>query len=171
MLAVTIVKKKKKKLVKKADALRLYAYRVKNLIQKNKLVIFNNFSTINIESKQINKMLNSKVINNNIVQGLKIEFPIGGLTKIAYFKNIEEFNKIKNLIFNHPLFKIVFVKIYDKLYTINKFLISVDSKETKINFFKTLTKNSLKNYLFFNLKFSNLINRFYILLQKREWFR
>lgn len=162
----------KKIIIKKSNKFKVYYLKVKNALYNNKkLIVINNYNVLNSKSKELNKTLQTRLINNNVVRGLKLQFPISGLSKIIKFKSLSQLNDTLVTLSEHKsFFDIVLVKIYNKVYNVSK----VSNLFLKSNFITNKKKflfRNLANYVS-NLNFLQqnfiltLINFFTILNRK-----
>ncbi len=162
----------KKIIIKKSNKFKVYYLKVKNALYNNKkLIVINNYNVLNSKSKELNRMLQTRLINNNVVRGLKLKFPISGLSKIIKFKSLSELNTtLITLSENKSFFDVVLVKIYNKIYNLTK----ISDLFFKSGFISNKKKFLLRNLTTYvtNLNFlqqnfvSTLINFFTILHRK-----
>lgn len=161
----------KKVIIKKGNKFKVFYLKIKNALFKNqKLVIVNNYNVLNVKSKELNKTLKTKLINNNVIRGLKLEFPVSGLSKIIKFHYLSELNN--NLVLlenNKTFFDTVLVKIYNQIYNLTKLstLLVNNFVKNKKKFLVLRLTNYVTNLNFLHLHFFSISVRFFTLLKMK----
>lgn len=162
----------KKIIIKKSNKFKVFYLKVKSALFNNKkLIVVNNYNVLNVKSKELNKILKTRLINNNVVRGLKLKFPVSGLSKIIKFKKLSELDiVISTLISNKAFFDIVLIKIFDRIYNLTKFNNLFLKSTFLMNKKKFLNVNLISyitNFNFFQSNFFSALFNFLTILNNK----